>query len=51
MAVKIFLWATARAKAHKKLKRTAGNCFKKNLESGTNLSEKFQFTYTYSKVK
>jgi hypothetical protein len=41
----------AAARTHKKLKRTAGNSFKKNLETGTNLLEIFQFTYTYSKVK
>jgi hypothetical protein len=41
----------AAARTHKKLKQTAGNSFKKNLETGTNLLEIFQFTYTYSKVK
>lgn len=51
MEVEIFLWALRQQGLDKKLQRTAGKGFKKNLETGTNLLEIFQFTYTYSKVK
>ncbi len=51
MEVEIFLWELLQQRLDKKLQRTAGKRFKKNLETGTNLLEIFQYTYTYSKVK
>jgi hypothetical protein len=51
MEVEIFLWELLQQGLDKKLQRTAGKRFKKNLETGTNLLEIFQYTYTYSKVK
>lgn len=51
MEVEIFLWELLQQGLDKKLLRTAGKRFKKNLETGTNLLEIFQYTYTYSKVK